>query len=556
MANNDKNEMTMDSSNKHKNNKDKMSKEEYQRLSEQLRVKLVNAQYDLKDSDTSVVLLLAGNDLPGCEEFIDVLQDWVDVRYVDTRAFRLPTEEEQKHPPLWRYWQALPRDGRMAVFYGAWVMNLMLEVSNDNIQEKELEIRLRRLRNFENLLVRDGKKVLKVWLHASEDDLKKRLKKARKNPDSELYVGQFYEQIYKTYKRSDPAIECLNSVLNEEVAWQWVDGSDKRSRDVTIAQRLLALMESDVPAGVGEVNSDEQSYDKESSGEENSSKSKSLGVYRPTQKNYLADVDLSKRLSYDDYKALLKAAQLRLKYVVHKCRELEITPVLAFEGWDAAGKGGVIRRITRSMSAWAYRVFPIAAPTQEELKYHYLWRFWKAIPRAGKVVIFDRTWYGRVLVERIEGYAKPKEWQRAYGEICDFETQLSDARCCVVKFWLHIDADEQLHRFQQREKTQYKKYKITDDDYRNREKWGEYEDAVNDMVQHTSTDAAPWFLIPANDKRYARVMIIQTICEELESFVKKVGPPSSVLNADKQDKKDKKNKKNKNKKDKKSKNEW
>lgn len=475
---------------------EKLSKAEYKRLAEALRVKLVNAQYDLKDTDTSVVVLLAGNDLPGCEEFIDVLQEWVDVRYVDTRAFRLPTENEQQHPPLWRYWQAMPGNGRMAIFYGAWIMNLVLEVSQNKLPEEELEKRLERLSSFEKLLLNDKKKVLKIWLHTSEEYLKKRLKKSKKKPDSELYVGKNFESIYKLYKSSEPIIQKLNTLLKDELPWQWVDGADKRTRNVTIAQRLLGVMENDVKTT--KLVCDD---------------------YHPAQKNYLAEINLRQSLPYDDYKLLLKQAQLRLKHTMNKARDAGITPILAFEGWDAAGKGGVIRRITQALSAWSYRAIPIAAPTEEELKYHYLWRFWKHIPRAGKILIFDRTWYGRVLVERVEGYASAQEWQRAYTEINDFEGQLTEAKCCVIKFWLHIDADEQLNRFKQREQTHYKKYKITNDDYRNREKWSDYVDAVNDMVQLTSTESAPWFLIPANDKRFARIQVINTICDMLQEKV-------------------------------------
>ncbi|VUD69096.1 hypothetical protein TDB9533_04462 [Thalassocella blandensis] len=478
----------------------KLSKAEYKRLAEALRVKLVNAQYDLKDENTSVIILLAGNDLPGCEEFIDVLQEWVDVRYVDTRAFRLPTEEEQQHPPMWRYWQAMPRNGRIAVFYGAWIMNLVLEVEQKKIAEGELEKRLLRLSGLENLLLHDNRKVLKIWLHASEDDLKKRLKKYRKNPDSELYVGQNFEFIYKLYKRSQPVIEKLHHLLNDEIAWQWVDGSDKRTRNITIAQRILALLESDAkPANA----------------------SSATKLFRPARQNYLGKVDVNSNIENKVYKEKLKQAQLRLKHTMLAAKNAGVTPILAFEGWDAAGKGGVIRRITQSISAWSYRAVPIAAPTPEEMKYHYLWRFWKHIPRAGKVLIFDRTWYGRVLVERVEGFAKEVEWQRAYEEINDFEAQLVDANCCVLKFWLHIDAEEQMKRFKQREQTEYKKYKITEEDYRNREKWQDYESAVNDMVELTSTKVAPWHLVAANDKRFARIEVMETLIRELEVFIEK-----------------------------------
>ena len=477
---------------------EKLNKEKYQQISEQLRFKLVNAQYDLKHAGTSVVLLLSGNDLPGCEEFIDVFQEWVDVRYVDTRAFRWPRDEELHRPPMWRYWRALPRNGRMAIFYGAWIMNLVLERSAKTISRKEFQHRLRRLNQLEDLLVDDGKIVLKVWLHTSHKKLKKRLEKVNKKPATQLYVNQFDHHIYEIYRRPSAAVELLNSSLREELPWQWVDGDDRKSRNITIAQRLLAAIEAHL----------------EQRPELHSAKKAEVA---PPKDDYLAAVDLQAMYSYTDYKTRLRDAQLRMRALLQQCHQHGITTIMAFEGWDAAGKGGVIRRITRAISAWSYRVVPVAAPTKEELDYHYLWRFWQKIPRAGGTVIFDRTWYGRVLVERVEGYASQNEWRRAYDEINDFEAQLAEANCCILKFWLHIDADEQLRRFGEREKTQYKKYKITEEDYRNREKWPQYVEAVNTMVERTSTEYAPWHLVPSNNKRYARVNVIETICRRLEA---------------------------------------
>jgi polyphosphate kinase 2 (PPK2 family) len=190
--------------------------------------------------------------------------------------------------------------------------------------------------------------------------------------------------------------------------------------------------------------------------------------------------------------------------------------VLLFEGWDAAGKGGVIRRITAAMDPELYHVVPIAAPTEEECARHYLWRFWRYLPRAGRVLIFDRSWYGRVLVERVEGLTPALAWQRAYSEINDFEQQLYHHGMIVLKFWLHIDPDEQMKRFQTRQETPYKKYKLTEEDYRNREKWRDYERAVHDMVERTSTIYAPWHLVASNDKRWARICVLRTYCRALK----------------------------------------
>jgi polyphosphate kinase 2 (PPK2 family) len=237
------------------------------------------------------------------------------------------------------------------------------------------------------------------------------------------------------------------------------------------------------------------------------------------QNSVLGSVDLSQTLAYDVYKPKLLDLQMRLRKRARKARKQNVSAVLVFEGWDAAGKGGAIRRITRALDARDYRIVPIAAPSAEEKAHHYLWRFWKHLPRDGEIVLFDRSWYGRVLVERVEGFAQPHEWRRAYAEINDFEDQIVASGTTLVKFWLHLDPDEQLRRFEAREKTAFKKYKIGAEDYRNRRKWDAYVEAVDEMVARTSASIAPWHLVPANDKRFARVTVLETVCEALEKHL-------------------------------------
>jgi len=196
--------------------------------------------------------------------------------------------------------------------------------------------------------------------------------------------------------------------------------------------------------------------------------------------------------------------------------------VLLFEGNDAAGKGGSIRRITQALDARTYRIIPVAAPTEEERAQPYLWRFWRHLPRKGRVAIFDRSWYGRVLVERVEGFCTHADWMRAYGEINDFEEQLVRNRTVVIKFWLAISQEEQLKRFKEREKIGFKRFKITEEDWRNREKWPLYEQAVCDMIDRTSTEIAPWTLVEANNKWYARLKVLKTVCTRIEKALNKL----------------------------------
>ena len=234
------------------------------------------------------------------------------------------------------------------------------------------------------------------------------------------------------------------------------------------------------------------------------------------QATVVSNLDLSLKLKKKEYWDKLEVAQGRLNQLFRKARDKGLSVVTVFEGSDAAGKGGAIRRMTQALEARNYQVIPIAAPTDEERGHHYLWRFWRHIPRAGRFTVFDRSWYGRVLVERVEGFAAEAEWMRSYGEITDFEEQLDESGIVVVKFWLQISDVEQLTRFKAREDTPYKRHKLTDEDWRNREKSNEYELAVNEMVERTSTRFAPWTLIEANDKRYARIKVIETVCDRLD----------------------------------------
>ncbi|MFA7431962.1 MAG: polyphosphate kinase, partial [Rhodospirillaceae bacterium] len=248
-----------------------------------------------------------------------------------------------------------------------------------------------------------------------------------------------------------------------------------------------------------------------------------LTVSLPHQPTILEALDMTLSLEKDAYNERLQAGRARLHRLYRLAQDHGLSTVLMFEGWDAAGKGGAIRRMTSALDARHYKVIPVAAPTDEERAHHYLWRFWRHIARAGRFTIFDRSWYGRVLVERVEGYATTDEWMRAYNEINTFEEQLVDNGVVLGKFWLHITAEEQLKRFELRKEAPWKSWKLTDEDWRNREKWDAYETAVNDMVERTSTSKAPWTLVEANCKNHARVKVIETVGDKLEAALLRIG---------------------------------
>jgi len=237
-------------------------------------------------------------------------------------------------------------------------------------------------------------------------------------------------------------------------------------------------------------------------------------------------IDLDKSLTRQEYERTLLSRQLQLRELAYRLYVAGRTLVVVFEGWDAAGKGGNIKRVTEKLDPRGYEVFPIAAPRGEDRSHHYLWRFWRRLkpPDEKQIIIFDRSWYGRVMVERVEGFCTEDEWKRAYREINEFERQLVDFGMILVKFWIHISADEQLRRFEERQHTLHKSWKLTEEDWRNRAKWALYEEAVNDMLLKTSTFTAPWTIVEGNDKWFARVKTVSTL---LDALSRELGEPTA-----------------------------
>ncbi len=473
-----------------------VGKEEYNAAIPDLRVGLINAQYDLRHANFPVIIWIAGDDRLAANELVNRLNEWMDSRYADTRVFADPTDEEYQRPHLYRLWRSLPPKGRAAFFVGG-LMRAAIQRANDEIDEPQFSIWLRHIAKMQDELVADGSLVLKFFLHTPAKAQKKKLKKAKKDPHAGWQVDK---RDWAALDSMGPVLPIAERMLRETsgigAPWTIVESTDSRYRDLTVARTILAALNARL---------DEQTA--------LTARPLAESVFGDfdAEANVLSGIDLSQSLPRGEYRAQLAKEQAKLKELSLEARRRGVTTVLAFEGWDAAGKGGVIRRITGAMEAGDYRVIPVAAPTEEERKYHYLWRFWRDLPLAGKVVIFDRTWYGRVLVERLEGFATPAEWQRAFDEINDFEAQMVEQGYYVGKFWLHISPDEQLARFQAREETPYKSHKITEEDYRNRGRWDDYVKAVDQMVLRTTSDRARWNVIPANDKYFARVAALRQV---------------------------------------------
>jgi polyphosphate:AMP phosphotransferase len=474
-----------------------------------LREDLLDAQLDLVQCGKfPVLILIAGVDCAGKGETVNILNEWLDPRYIETHALRDLTDEELERPPMFRFWRAFPAKGKMGIFIGSWYSQPLVLNVYDEIDNAEFDQRLDRIVHFENMLCREGSLILKFWLHLSKSEQKKRLKKLESDPKTSWRVTDTDRRNYKHYDRFRRASErMLRTTSSAEAPWIIVEGADPRYRYLTIGKLIHESLRRRLDAAPGPV----------------AAEAFPPMITAVNGLRILQTLDLSQALKKGDYRDQLAKWQGRLNLLSRHPDFKKISVVAVFEGHDGAGKGGSIRRVTQALDARSYRVTPVAAPTDEELAQPYLWRFWRHLPRRGRFAIFDRSWYGRVLVERVEGFCSQADWMRAYGEINDFEEQMVCHRTVVVKFWLSISKDEQLRRFEKRQKIGFKRYKITDDDWRNREKWDDYELAVCDMIDRTSTEIAPWTLVEANDKCFARVKVLETLCDRIEKALAAVG---------------------------------
>ncbi|HEY3307476.1 MAG TPA: polyphosphate:AMP phosphotransferase [Desulfuromonadaceae bacterium] len=485
----------------------KISKSTWEKEVPGLRDALLDAQLDLFQSKKfPVIILVAGVDCAGKGETVNIINEWMDPRHIETHALRDLTDEERERPQMWRYWRVLPPQGKIGIFIGTWYSNPLVDNVYGNIKNAELDQQLERISHFEKMLCNEGALILKFWLHLSQEEQKKRLKHLEKDPKTRWRVTGTDWQHYKLYDKFRKVSErMLRQTSTPESPWVIVEGTDPHYRYVTIGKSILNALRERLDAP------DPPRHEEP------------IPPILPAIDNVLIlrTLDLTKKMKKSDYESELEKYQGKLNLLTRHQDFKKLSLVVVFEGNDAAGKGGTIRRITQALDARQYRVLPVAAPTEEERAQPYLWRFWRNIPRKGRFAIFDRSWYGRVLVERVEGYCDRTDWMRAYGEINDFEEQMVRNRTVVVKFWLSITQEEQLKRFKEREKISYKRFKITEEDWRNRDKWDEYELAACDMVDRTSTEISTWTLVEANDKHFARIKVLKTLCERIEKALGK-----------------------------------
>ncbi len=483
-----------------------VKKSEYNSQIPELRTQLLLAQYKLDKSNYPVIILISGVDGGGKGEVINLLNEWMDTRYMRTIAFGKPSDEEKERPKYWRYWRTFPAKGTIGIYVGSWYSDPIAQCVYGEIDENQLNVDLMHVRQLEQQLIDDGALIIKCWLHLKKSTQKKRLKKLEKNPETQWRVTERDKKHLDLYEDFiEVAEQVLKGSSTGESPWLIVDGSDIRFSSLTIGRHILTRMEQHY-----------QGWQKKNNEQ---AAPAVVDTTHLLQQNLLDSLDLSLNLDRDCYRTQLSKYQGKLNKLARKARDMKRSSILVFEGWDAGGKGGAIRRVTRALDARNYQVIPVAAPTDEEKLHHYLWRFWRHMPRAGNVTIYDRSWYGRVLVERVEGFASEDEWKHAYSEIVNFEEALSHHGVLLIKYWLHIDQDEQLKRFKEREQISYKRHKITEEDYRNRDKWEDYNLAVNEMITRTSTQHNPWLLVEGNNKKYARIKVLKAFCDGLEKMI-------------------------------------
>ncbi len=462
-----------------------------------LRERLMAQQQEFRAKGLPIIVLVEGWASAGKGSLINELISEIDPRNYNVVSPVITPEAESRYPFLYPYANAIPENGKIMFYDSGWMEDCVRKYLHRDITKDEYRKRIRAVNEFERQLRDGGYLMLKFFVDISQEEQHKRIRALRESYETEWRVTQEDMWQHKEYKAFKEAYSEFMEKTGKVIPWDVLDGS-KRTLAARDALRLL----------VAQID-----------------KALSEGRYvgKPFKENFplkkmpkLADVDLSPALSDEEYKLELKKLQKRLAELHNVIYRKKIPVILCYEGWDAAGKGGNIRRIARPLDPRGFDVMPIASPEPHEKNRQYLWRFWTRLPRSGHVCIFDRTWYGRVMVERLEGFCSEDDWKRAYNEINEFERQLTDWGAVVLKFWIHIDQDTQLARFNDRQNTPEKAWKLTEEDWRNREKWPQYEEAVDEMLEKTSTENAPWFIIESNDKKYARIKALKIVIKALE----------------------------------------
>lgn len=475
-----------------------ITKDEYAERLQDLRTKLIDAQYAFKEYKRPMILILTGLDGSGKGDLVNFAADIMDTRMIETSTFWQETDGEKERPYYFRFWNAMPAGGRLGIYFNGWYERAIRRHIDGTEDDAAFQKRLNEAADFEKTLALDGTVIVKVWAHITKKEQKKRHEKLKQSKEAAERAMWYYSK----YDRiTDSAEAAYKTTHNEFAPWEIIDCTDRRTREIRFLEVILSGMQRAINKMMP-----------------NSSAENITGISYP---NVLDTLKLNTETDNKTYRKELDGLIEEIRPLAWEAYKRGQSTMILFEGWDAAGKGGCIRRLLRAFDMRLSKVTSIAAPSSEELSRHYLWRFWRQVPRAGHISIFDRSWYGRVLVERLEKITPPADWYRGYAEINSFEAHMTDRGLILLKFFLHISDEEQLKRFKERESIPWKQHKITDEDWRNRDKNGEYKNAYNEMFFKTSTSYCPWNIIPANDKKGARIAVLRAVRDGLKKALNK-----------------------------------
>ena len=477
-------------------------KEELKQQLDVAKKKLYDLQMKIKEHKIPVLVLFEGWSAAGKGSMIGKVIKNIDPRFFKVATMSAPSEEELRRPFLYRYMCQIPEQGKFTFLDAGWMEQTTQEVLNKKLEGEDYEKRIESIRRFERQLTDNGYLVLKFFMHIDKEEQKERMDRLCASKDTRWRVSDFdkwqQEHYHKCEKDYDRYLKDTNASTSP---WYIIDAKDKKWAELQVMDTLVSSIEVAL---------------------QNQSHSVPIlqNVFPLVKMPKLKDIELTgKTIDDEEYEKELKKLQDKLSELHNRLYRARIPVIITYEGWDAAGKGGNIKRITGALDPRGYEVHPIASPEPHEKARHYLWRFWTRLPKNGHIAIFDRTWYGRVMVERLEGFCSENDWKRAYNEMNEFEKELSDWGAVIIKFWVQIDKDTQLERFNDRQNNPEKRWKITDEDWRNREKWDQYEDAVNEMLKKTSTAYAPWHILESVDKKYARIKALKIVIKEIEKAI-------------------------------------
>ncbi len=460
--------------------------------------RLAGQQMMIKERGLPVLVLFEGWGTAGKGSVLGKVIRNIDPRFFKVAAMDVPTQEERRKPFLYRHFVKIPEAGKFMFLDSGWMDEVTGECLDGTLKEKDYKKKVESIKRFERQLTDNGYLVMKFFFHISQKEQKKRIDALKSDKNTSWRVGEKDSWQNRHY---DKCLSVFDRYLNDTNLpadpWYIIDAKSRKWAQLQVLETLASGIDTAL---------------------KNSAMAVPLlqNVFPLERMPKLDEIDLDKAVTQEEYRAELDRLQERLGHLHNKLYRKKVPVIIAYEGWDAAGKGGNIKRITEALDPRGFEVHPIASPEPHEKARHYLWRFWNRLPKTGHIAVFDRTWYGRVMVERLEGFCRENDWQRAYNEINEFERELADWGAVIIKFWVQIDKDTQLARFNERQNTPAKQWKITEEDWRNREKWDLYEGAVNEMLQKTNTTYAPWHILESNDKRYARLKALRIVIESIE----------------------------------------